>query len=35
MKTLQLITLIAAATFTAQANTLAPAKDSTEAAMLG
>ena len=37
MKTLQLIsliTLIAALTFTAQANTLAPAKDSTQAVLL-
>lgn len=34
MKTLQLITLVAAITFTAHAETLAPAKDSTQATLL-
>ncbi len=34
MKTLHLIVLIAALTISAQANTLTPAKDSTQAAML-
>ena len=34
MKTLHLITLIAALTLSAQASTLTPAKDSTQAAML-